>query len=293
MRLLAVALALVALLPATAQAKQRLFFDAVYTKTSTSGPGDDMVGHVQVGSGVLRDAAKHPVGHFAFTCRWVQILTDGDARERCGGHGTTPDGRLNVAGPSLRNAATHTWAVNGGTGRYRKARGSVVVRDLMTNDTLVDVTITPRHGVTLRAGAIPTPAANRAFRNTAAIRCRDTAKTLAALPPFPFTDFDPLHPDPAVLPDVGRFFTGPHDPRPAYEQLREELTALGRPPAQRPSWARLVAARAAALTIIQRQDDAALAADVTGFVKTVDDSSKNFRDIAINATVFGVTDCVV
>jgi hypothetical protein len=167
------------------------------------------------------------------------------------------------------------------------------VRDLATNDTLVDVTITPRHGVTLRAGAIPTPAANKAFRNTADTRCRDTSKTLAALPPFPFTDFDPLHPDPAVLPDVGRFFTGPHDPRPAYEQLREELIALGRPAAQRPTWARLVAAHAATLAIIQRQDDAALAADVAGFVKTVSDSSKNFRDIAVNATVFGVTDCVV
>lgn len=294
MRLPALALALVALLPATTQAKQRLFFDAVYTRTSTSGPGDGMVGHVQTGSGVLRDAATHKVGQFAFTCRWIEILSDGDARERCTGHGTTADGRLNVSGPSLRNALTHTWSVDGGTGRYRKAHGKVVVRDLeQTGDTLVAIAVTPRRRTTLRAGAIPNAAANTAFRRLADARCDDAAKAIAALPPFPFTEFDPLNPDPAVLPDVGRFFTGPHDPRPALQQLQEELTALSRPPAQRTTWARLVAAHAAALPLIQRQDDAALAADVAGFVQGVKESSQNFRDIAVNATIFGTTDCIV
>lgn len=270
-----------------------MFFDAKYAKAGTSGPGDDMVGHVQFGSGVLHDAAGRTVGKFSFTCRWIEILPDGDARERCTGRATTADGRVNLAGPALRNAATHTWPITGGTGRYRGARGTGVVRDINPMETLADFAVTPRRGVKLRTGAIPDPAANRGFRARASARCRDAAKTLSALPPFPFTDFDPLHPDPAVLPDVGRFFTGPHDPRPTYEQLKEELVAMGRPPAQRSAWGDLVVAQANSLQNIQRQDDAALAADVPAFVQTVKDSSANFRDVAIAATVFGVPDCVV
>src|SRR6478736_6674982 len=117
---------------AAAPKAQTLFFDALYSKLSATGPGDDAVGHVQSGSGALRDARGHTVGSFAFTCRWIAILADGDARERCSGHGTTRDGRVEVAGPSLRNAAAHTWSITRGTGAYRSARGAVVVRDLGT-----------------------------------------------------------------------------------------------------------------------------------------------------------------
>jgi hypothetical protein len=41
-----------------------------------------------------------------------------------------------------------------------------------------------------------------------------------------------------MLPDVGRFFTGPGDPRPALRALGDQLAALGKPPAQRTEWAR-------------------------------------------------------
>ncbi len=43
----------------------------------------------------------------------------------------------------------------------------------------------------------------------------------------------------------------------------------------------------------QRQDDAALAADATAFVASVNDASANFRAIAIGATLVRVSDCVV
>jgi hypothetical protein len=142
----------------------------------------------------------------------VKILTNGDARERCTGHSKTGEGRIDVGGPSLRNAATHTWSVTGGTGGY---------------------------------------------------------------------------------PDVGRFLTGPGDPRPALRALGDQLAALGKPPAQRTEWARLLAARARELVIIQRQGDAALAADAPAFVASVNDASANFRAIAISATLVRVTDCVL
>jgi hypothetical protein len=294
-----VALAVVAavvIAPGAASAAPRaqtLFFDALYAKAGTSGPGDDMVGHVQFGSGKLRDAGGHTVGSFAFTCRWIAILADGDARERCSGHGTTRDGRIEVAGPSLRNAAAHTWSITRGTGAYRSARGSVVVRDLGTKETLVSFAIRPRRGATLRAGVVPNPAANAAFRQRASAQCRKASAALAARPPFPYPDFDPQHPDPAQLPGVGQYFTGPGDPRPALRTLKEELTALGTPPAQRSQWASLLRAQADVLVTIQRQDDAALAGDATAFVATLDESEANFRAEAISATLFHVTDCIV
>jgi hypothetical protein len=296
MRSLGLAVAIAVALSATATAappKQTLFFDAVYTKLASKGPGVDAVGHQQIASGKLRDVRGHGVGSFAFTCRWVKILTNGDARERCTGHGKTRDGRIDVGGPSLRDAATHTWSVTGGTGAYRSAHGTVVVRDLGTKETLASILVTPRRGVTLHAGVVANPAANAAFRKQANARCRDASSTLDARPPFPFAGFDPLHPDPSMLPDVGRFLTGAGDPRPALRALGDQLAALGEPPAQRTEWARLLAARAKELVIIQRQDDAALAADAPAFVASVNDASANFRAIAISATLVRVTDCVL
>jgi hypothetical protein len=114
---------------------------------------------------------------------------------------------IDVGGPSLRNAATHTWSVTGGTGGYRSGHGTVVVRD--------------------------------------------------------------------------RSLSG------------SQLAALGKPPAQRTERARLLAARAKELVIIQRQDDAALAADAPAFVASVNDASADFRAIAISATLVRVTDCVL
>jgi hypothetical protein len=153
--------------------------------------------------------------------------------------------------------------------------------------------MTPRRGVTLHAGVVADPAANAAFRKRANARCRDASSALDARPPFPFDNFDPLHPDPAMLPDVGRFFTGPGDPRPALRALGDQLAALGKPPAQRAQWARLLAARSEELAVIQRQDDAALAADATAFVASVNEASANFRAIAISATLVRVSDCVL
>ena len=68
----------------------------------------------------------------------------------------------------------------------------------------------------------------------------------AWLPPFPFGGFDPLHPDPQLLPQVGAFFTGPGDPRPVLRALDRRLRGLGRPPAVRPLWRLLIAGRTSA-----------------------------------------------
>jgi hypothetical protein len=275
MKLLALAVALSAAHPAPAQ--QTLFFDAVPTHTAN---------HAENVRGVLRDARGRTAGHFAFDCR-------GTAREHCSGWGQTAQGRIGFAGPARRSDTTRAFTITGPTGAYRGARGTVAVRDLTGGEALITVKLTPRAGVVLRTGVLRLAAANASFRARADARCANAAKHLAALPPFPFANFDPLHPDPQLLPQVGRFFTGPHDPRPTLDALDSQLRALGPPPADRSGWARVLAARAASRATIDEQDQAALAADVPAFVKSVHDVDTTFRAVAITATVFGVDRCVL
>ena len=111
--------------------------------------------------------------------------------------------------------------------------------------------------------------------------------------PFPFSTFDPLHPDPSLLPAVGRFFTGPDDVRPTLLTLDAHLGALGQPPADAGAWRRVLAARTAALAVHDEQDQAALTADPPAFIKSVHDVERTFRAVAITATVFGVSQCVL
>jgi hypothetical protein len=241
----------------------------------------------------LLDAAGRAVGRFHFTCTWTRILAGGDALEHCSGSGRTADGQLDVAGPARESDMTHTWKIAGGSGRYQGAHGTVIVRDLSSRETLIAVTITPQRREALHVGVIPRPTANTTFLARADHLCARASAQLAALPPFPFRNFDPLHPDPNVLPQVGAFLTGPGDLRPILRTLNVRLRALGNPAANRRAWKRTLDARTAALAVIQEQDHAALAGNVPAFVKTVHDSASGFRRIAITATLFGATRCVL
>jgi hypothetical protein len=274
-------------------AMQTLFFDAVFAQASTAGPSANAVGHLQVASGVLRDANGRGVGRFAFTCRWTQILPNNDAREHCTGWAKTKEGRLDIAGPSRRSDATHQWAITAGTsGAYHGARGSVVTRDLGDNESLLTVTITPRPAVAVRVGVLALPAANSGFRTRVDTLCAAAGKHLAALPSFPFSNFDPAHPDPELLPKVGRFFTGPGDPRPTLRALNTHLRALGQPPADRTAWTHVLAAQTAGLAVRTEQDNAALSANGPAFIKSLRDIDRAYRQTAITATVFGAINCI-
>jgi hypothetical protein len=219
--------------------------------------------------GRLRDVAGHPVGRYALHC----------AGTRCAGSGRTPDGRLAFSG------GAHVWRITGGTGAYRGARGTV--RALPLSDTEDLVTVSLRTPAPLHAGVVRIaggPVVARADR-----RCARAARALAALPPFPFTDFDPLHPD-SRLPQVGAFFTGPGDPRPVLRRLDAGLRALHGPA---PWWRRLLAARAAEASARERQDAAALADDAPAFVRTVHANGAAYRRDAIAATLLGARHCVL
>jgi hypothetical protein len=279
------------LAPPASAATQTVFLDAVFTHTASGGPPPDAVGHVESASGPLRDAAGRKVGHFAFTCRWVAILPGGDAREHCTGSGTTGDGRLGFAGPTRGSEPTHTWRIASGTGAYRGANGTVAATDVGDRESLI--TVTARAPAALRSAVIARPRANQAFRARADAACGRAAAQLASLPPFPFSTFDPLHPDPALLPQVGQFFTGPGDPRPILTKLGGDLSNLGRPPADARGWARVLKARSSSLAARGEQDDAALQANVPAFVASVHDVTTTYRAVALTATLFGVGRCVI
>jgi hypothetical protein len=270
-----------------------LLFDAPFTAQRTAGPDANHVGHRQIASGFLLDITGRTVGLFAFTCTWTRILAGGDALERCAGFGRTADGRLAVAGRARESEAVHSWKLTGESGAYRGAHGTALVRDIGDRESLITATLTPRAGTVLRVAVVVRPAANASRIARADRLCTRAARQLAALPAFPFSNFDPLHPDPALLPQVGAFFTGPGDPRPIFQTLNTRLRALGQPPTRRGWWARVLHARGAELAVINEQDRAALASDAPAFVRSVRDSTSAFRQIAITATVFGTTRCVL
>jgi hypothetical protein len=271
---------------------QTLFFDAVFTHAQAAGPGVTHVGHRQIVTGVLRDASGRRAGTFSFTCTWTKV-EHGRASESCVASASTADGRLDAAGPSQSNSFTHTWRLAGGTGLYRDVSGTVAVRDLGEREALISVAvITPAH-VDLHAGKVVRPSANDGFIAEANRLCRRATAQLATLPPFPFANFDPLHPDPSLLPEIGAFFTGPGDPRPILAALNRGLRGLGEPERNRAMWRALLRARDQELSVIDEQDRAALAADVQTFVHSVHHSAANFRQVAISATVFGATGCIL
>jgi allene oxide cyclase-like protein len=93
-------------------------------------PAGESLGDTQVGSGRLTDASGHPAGRFGFTCRWVNVTHD-DAQELCTAWGLLGNGgQLELQGMSRRESDHHTWAVVGGTGRYRGVRGEASIVDL-------------------------------------------------------------------------------------------------------------------------------------------------------------------
>jgi hypothetical protein len=269
-----------------------IVFDAQATSLRAGGPDAQHVGHLQLASGLLRDVTGRNVGNFAYSCRWIAILPGGDAKEHCSGNGRTSDGRLDFAGDTTAGSEPHSFHVVGGTGAYRNVRGTVRARDLGPSESLITVALTGA-GASLQVDVVPRPAASLPFRNHAGTLCSRAAAALDRLPRFPFTNFDPTHPDRKLLPQVGRFFTGRGDPRPTLRRLDIQLRALRQPPAERAAWQRYLAGRRAENAARQEQDNAALAADANAFVKSLHDIDAAARRIAIAAAVFGVPGCTL
>jgi hypothetical protein len=139
-------------------------------------------------------------------------------------------------------------------------------------------------------GVVPRPAANATFIRRANAACHATEAKAARLPGFPFSTFDPFHPDKNLLPKVGRFFDQPARRR-LPRALLGELQKLGQPPASSGAWRNVLKARRAALAMETRQIKAALADDAPAFVRTVYQQARNYNQLVFTSAVFGVQSC--
>jgi hypothetical protein len=83
---------------------------------------------------------------------------------------------------------------------------------------------------------------------------------------FPYSTFDPLHPDPKVLPKVGAFFASSQA---IADRVPGELRALGDPQRDAGSWHQMLTLARQSRAIGDRQVAAARASDATAFVATV------------------------
>jgi Allene oxide cyclase barrel like domain len=198
----------------------------------------------------LRDAAGRIVGTGRSTCVFTNMIPN-DVLERCSASGTTSEGTLLFGGVGHLNSTNPPWQVTGGTGAYKGAHGQLVFgQDILVHPTAQLVTgrlftvvvfeLTADHR--LNVGVVPRPAINAAFIRRANAACQATATKFASLPAFPFSTFDPFHPDPRLLPQVGRFIE-----QPARRRLRRvllaELKKLGPPPTSDQAWHNVLTAR--------------------------------------------------
>jgi hypothetical protein len=246
----------------------------------------------------LRDAAGRIVGTARSSCVFTKVIPN-DVLERCAASGTTSEGTLLFGGVGHLNSTNPPWQVTGGTGAYKGAHGQLVFeRDILVHPTVQLVTgrlftvavfeLTANHR--LHVGVVPRPAVNAAFIRRANAACHATETKAARLPAFPFSTFDPFHPDPQLLPQVGRFFNQParrHLPR----ALLAELEKLGQPPASSRAWRNVLKARKVALTNETRQIKTALADDARAFVRTVYQQAKDYNQLVFTSAVFGVQSC--
>jgi hypothetical protein len=153
----------------------------------------------------------------------------------------------------------------------------------------VDVVEFPAAGW-LRAGVVPRPAANAAFVSRAISVCEATQAAGKNLPSFPFSNFDPLHPDPTLLPQVGHFFDQPERRRLAPDLLTQ-LAGLGAAPAQPAEWARVLRARRAQIDNETAEVHAALADNTAAFIRAVTQSGPVYNKLVLASAVFGVQAC--
>jgi hypothetical protein len=246
----------------------------------------------------LRDAAGRIVGTGRSTCVFTKVIPN-DVLERCSASGTTSDGTLFFGGVGHLNSTNRPWQVTGGTGAYTGAHGELVFdQDILVHPTVQLVTgrlftvgvfeLTADHR--LHVGVVPRPAANAGFTRRATAACRATERKAASLPAFPFSTFDPFHPDPQLLPQVGRFFDQPalrHLPR----VLLAELEKLGPPPAGTAAWQNVLKARHVVLANEAQQNKTALAGDAPAYVRAVYQSAGDYNQLVFASAVFGVQSC--
>jgi hypothetical protein len=229
------------------------------------------------------------------------MLAGDNALERCAGAAATTDGAVRITGIGHLIPPNPPWQVTGLSGRYAGLAGRLTYEmDIALGETppgqiptgpfdSVDVVEFPA-ARRLRAAVAPRPAANVPFISRAISACRSLQAIGSQLPPFPFSNFDPSHPDRKLLPQVGHFFDQPQRRRLAPELLTR-LVGLGPPPAQPAEWAHLLRDRRAQIANERAQVQAALADNTAAFSRTVTRAGPVYNELVLASAVFGVQAC--
>jgi hypothetical protein len=278
---------------------QTLVFDAMgrgsFVDRPPAGPSP---GDTEFLTARLRDATGRFVGTSRATCIFTKVIPN-DVLERCTASGRTREGTLTFGGVGHLESMNPAWQVTGGTGAYKGVRGKLVFEADIPLDPNVPLTagrlfsvavfkLTANHR--LHVGVVPRPAANAAFVRHANSACDATERQAATLPGFPFSTFDPFHPDKSLLPKVGRFFNQPTRRR-LPRALLEQLQKLGQPPASSRAWQNVLKARRTLIGNETAQTNAALAATAPAFVRTVYQQARDYNQLVFTSAVFGVQAC--
>ena len=278
---------------------QTLVFDSEVTgdfvDKPPSGPSP---GDIERSTEKFRDSTGRFVGTGRTTCVFTKQIPD-DMLEKCSASAKTREGTVTLGGVGHLNSMNPPWDLTGRSGAYKGVHGKVVSATDIALDPNVPVAPGRAFSVVvikatvsrpLKVGVVPRPAKNDAFIRHADSACRATERKAGALAPFPFSDFDPFHPDPQELPKVGQFFNEPAR-RDLPSGLLKKLERLGAPPASRRAWKNVLGARRTLLANEKKQTDAALANDAPTFVKSVYQQSRDYNKLVFGSAVFGVQDC--
>lgn len=284
---------------ATRPPTQTLVFDAVarnrFVDRAPMGPSR---GDTEFATARLRDSSGRFVGTARDKCVFTKVLAH-DVLERCSARAKTSDGTVTLAGVGHLESMNPPWRVTGRSGAYKGLNGTQVFATDIPLDPNVPLAagrlfsvavITLTTNRRLHVGVAPRPAANSTFIRHANAACDATESKASRLPGFPFSTFDAFHPDPTLLPQVGRFFDQPTRRRLPRALLRE-LTKLGKPPASSGAWHTILKARRTVLMNENAQIKAALADDAPTFVRTVYQQSRDYNKLVFTSAVFGVESC--
>ncbi len=245
----------------------------------------------------LFDAAGRLVGTTRSTCVFTKVLRN-DVLERCSGSAKTSDGTVSLAGVGHLYSMDPSSKAVGRSGAYKGMHGAVASNfipldpnvPLAAGRSFIVSVIKVSGSHRLHVGVVARPAANAAFIRRANAACHATEAKAAELSQFPFSSFDPFHPDQKVLPQVGRFFDQPSRRRLPRALLRE-LQKMGQPPQSRKAWNDLLKARRATIMNQADQTKAALADDAPAFVRSVYEAARSYHNLVFRSAVFGVQSC--
>ncbi len=278
---------------------QTLVFDTVargsFVDQPPAGPSP---GDVERSTGRLRDARGRFVGTERDRCVFTKVIPN-DVLELCSGSAKTSEGTVSLGGVGHLYSMNPPWQVTGRSGAYKGLHGKQVFATDIPLDPDVPLAagrgfsvavITVASSRRLHVGVVPRPATDVAFIRRADAACHATEAKASKLPGFPFSNFDPFHPDRKLLPQVGRFFDQPARRR-LPRALLGELQNLGRPPASGRAWQQVLKARREMLTNETKQIKAALANDPAAFVRTVYQQSRDYNQLVFTSAVFGVQTC--